>query len=1128
MIARTVAWSARHSLFVLAVTLLAAGGSYFYQRSLARDALPDLSDPQIVLVAEWMGHPAAEVASEVTEKLTKNLQGVPGSTAIRGSSMSGMAYVDVVFDRESALRTGRSEIVRRVEALRPKLPATARVQVGPLASSTGWVFQYVVAPPEKRTGMAMGEDSQMHMERTSLLPLRRFQDEVLRPALAKIPGVAEVATVGGATEEVRVDTTAEQLRTAGVAFSDVISALETSLPTWKNPTLRQIDATPLGVAAADQEDSGTAPLTRVASVRLAPAMESGIADVDGAMGAVGGIVIAERGADVRKVIAQVKATIEREREHMPNVFRLGVVYDRSELADRVEHTLVRAVAEEIAVVVLVVLVFLLHFRSALVPLITLPLVVLFTFAAMRITGVPATVMSLGGIAIALGMAVDAELVALEACHRRLEAATDASSAERRARIIAAAGSFAPAILTSLMIAALAFVPVFAFTGETGRLLWPLAMTKTFVVVAAAVVTLTVAPALRDRLLRGRIVPELKNPLNSGLVKAYRPFVHFALARPAFTLVTAGLLALSCLPLLPRLGSEFLPRIDEGDLFFMPTGSPGVTAQDAERELKRQDRRISDHSQHVAITFGKIGRADTATDPAPFSMTETMVRLRPRAEWPKVHSHRWYSDWAPEQAKRVLRRVWPEEAAPTTKELIDILDRALVLPGWTNAWTAPVRARMDMMATGVRTPLGARIVARDPERLDALGAAVQAAVAKVPGTKSAVYESLGGETRLTFVPDAEAMARHKVNPALVHKTAALLLAEGQIGLIDHFDLLAARKEREVRRIAPVSYKPHEHAIHQHRPVAVRLGLGAPWAPKSLDELLRDATVRGGDGTGQPVPLGLLGRPEYVKVPAMLRAEGGERVAYVYVDLADGADLSGYVDQAKIAVEHTVAGSSGLLQPGERIEWTGQYELLQAGERRLKWIAPIVLLSMLGLLYFQFKSWAQALIVLVSVPFALVGSIWTLYLLDYRLSAPVWVGLLSVVGLAMQTGVVMVVYIDEAFHRRVREGRLRTREDIVEAHAEGTVLRLRPKIMTIVTMAAALLPLLWASGSGSEIMKRVAAPMVGGLITSAFITLEVIPVLYTIWRYRQLRAAVRTGVPLEKIAGPVPAWAEQRTA
>jgi Cu(I)/Ag(I) efflux system membrane protein CusA/SilA len=650
--------------------------------------------------------------------------------------------------------------------------------------------------------------------------------------------------------------------------------------------------------------------------------------------------------------------------------------------------------------------------------------------------------------------------------------------------------------------------VFAFGGETGRLLRPLALTKTLVIVLAAVVTLTVAPALRDRLLRGRIRPELGNPLTRTLVRAYRPFVHFALSRPTLTLVTATLAALSCLPIVSRLGSEFLPRLDEGDLFYMPTTAAGLGHDDAPFELAAQDRLIARHPAIDAV-YGKIGRAETATDPAPLSMAETTVRLRPRSEWPLVETKRWYSGWAPGPVKRVLGLVWSESRPMTTAELIDDLDRKTAVPGWTNAWTAPVRARIDMMATGVRTPVGIRIVAPTPARLDALGAVVQAAAARVPGTRSAVYEGLGGETRARFEMDKDALARHDVDPATARAVADLVLSGGDMG-----------------ELAP----PADAAATASPPMRVRLSLSAPWLVKQPQDLVRDATVRAGrngqSGTGQPVPLALLGRTTWETMPATMRAEGGQLSGYVYVDLQDGTDIEGYVERARHDVEAAVGPT---LQPaaGERLEWTGQYKLLTAGQRRLQIIVPLVALLMLGLLWVQFRSWVEALIVLVSVPFALVGSFWTLYLLDYRLSAPVWVGLLSVVGLAMQTGVVMVVYIDDAFFRRVREGKLRSRDDIVAAHAEGTVQRLRPKLMTIVTMAAALLPLLWAQGAGSEIMKRVAAPMVGGLVTSAFLTLEVIPVLYTIWRARQLAAGRGFGraMPEAPVTNQADEWTDQ---
>jgi Cu(I)/Ag(I) efflux system membrane protein CusA/SilA len=1086
MMLRAVTWSARHPLIVLVATALVVAGGFFLQRKLPRDAIPDLSDPQIVLVAEWMGHPTSDVSERVTDVITGALAEVPHSTAVRGTSMPGMAYVDVVFDAASALRDGRAEVVRRVQALRPRLPPEVRVRVGPEATSTGWIFQYALLPREAPHSMHMAE-SKHQAEAKLLAELRNYQDTVLGPALAKIPGVAEVAPVGGSPDELSIATTADQLRIAGVAFSDVALAVRGAIATDSAATPETLKNLTLPASA------GAPPrkLESVATVTFEPGMPTGMADVDGATHAVGGIVIAKRDADVRAVIAEVKRVIERESAGMPQGSRLGVVYDRSRLASDVEATLLRAVAEEVLVVVLVILIFLVHLRSALVPLVTLPLVVLVTFVAMRLFGIPATVMSLGGIAIALGLAVDAELVALEACHRKLEGDAGSTRGEaRRARLIAASAAFAPAILTSLLIAACAFLPVFVFGGETGRLLRPLAVTKTVVVVAAALVALTVAPALRDRLLRGRVVAETRNPVNRGLMRLYRPFVNFALRRPAFTLVTATLAALSCVPIVSRLGSEFLPRIDEGDLLYMPTTAPGLPEKEAMSELERQDLDIAERPE-VALVFGKIGRAETATDPASFSMSETTIRLKPRSEWPKHPRKRWYSDWAPAPVKRVLGFVWPEQTTKTTAELVQELDDATRFPGWTNAWTAPVRARMDMMATGVRTPVGVRIVASDPARLDALGAAVQAAVTRLPETTSATYESLGGEPRFVFDPDPAALARYGVDPASVAATADIVVTGGELGALGNPEKPGPR---------------------------VRLSLAAPWLPKRPHDVVRDATVRSGpDGKGEPVPLALLGRPRFVESPAVLHSEKGELSAYVHVDVANGTDLTGYVARARADVERALAGEDRLA-PNERVEWTGQYALIAAGERRLALIVPLVVLSMLGLLWLQFRSIAKSLIVLASVPFALVGSFWTLYLLDYRLSAPVWVGLLSVVGLAMQTGVLMIVYIDDAFERRVREGRMRSREDIIEAHAEGTVQRLRPKIMTISTMGACLLPLLWSDGAGSEIMRRVAAPMVGGLITSAFLTLEVIPVLYTLWRARKLEAqreklAVPTASPAE---------------
>jgi len=1070
MIARVVSWCARHPWLVIAAAIAGAAAGARARRDLPRDALADVSDPQVAVVADWMGHAAPEVASAVTSVLTQELAGVPGAIAVRGSSMAGMAYVDVVFGSPRELDAGRAAIAARVAALRPRLPGEARLQVGPAASSVGWVFQYALLD---RTG------------RVSPVGLRRLQDDYLAPALAALPGVAEVATVGDGTEQVQVQTTADQLRLHGLAFSDLAGALR-GLAHGHMIRKRQIEQ----VAVGPTHDPAGPRVIDVASVMLGDDMPIGLADLDGAARAIGAIVVARCDADTVSVVRDVKATLARLRGRMLPSVELVTVYDRSALVAEVEHTLTGALAEEVGVVVLVILAFLLHGPSALVPLISLPVVLCLTFAGMWLLGIPATVMSLGGVGIALGMALDADIVALEACHRRLEAARAGTGGARRDALLAASRTVAPAILTSLVITALSFLPVLGFTGETGRMLRPLAITKTLVIVAAALVAVTLGPALRDRLVRGRVVAERSNPLTRGLVQIYRPFVEFALARPALSLAAAVLAIASCLPIAGRLGGEYLPRIDEGDLLFMPTTAPGVPPGEAALQLAWQDRLLR-HQPEVAAVFGKVGRATTATDPAPFAMAETIVHLRPRDDWPQRPRTRWFSDWAPGPLRRVLGLWWPEATRQTTAELIETLDRASRLPGWTSAWTAPVRARLDMTSTGVRTPVALRVVAGDAQRLDALARQARDLVMRLPGTRSAVLESAGGERWPTFVPDPAAMAAHGVDPALVRATADLVLAGGQVD----------------EQVLSEPGRPHRIRVVQDGDA----GHGS--APD-----LRDITVR--SASGEPVALGLLGRPGFTTVPSTVRTERGELVAYVHVDLDAGADVLGYVERG----QRELAPLLGVrLGAGERVEWAGQYPLIAQAMRSLGWIVPVVALSMLALLVLQLRSVTEALLVLISVPFALVGSVWTLYLLGYHLSAPVWVGLLSTVGLAMQTGVVMVVYIDEAFHRRVRDGRLRTRDDIIAAHAEGTVQRLRPKIMTITTMAAGLLPLLWAEGAGAEVIRRIAAPMLGGLATSAVLTLEVLPVLYTLWRQAQLRRATARGVPLATVVGPPPPWA-----
>lgn len=1079
MISKSVAWCAGHATIVVVLASLALIGGEIARRSLPRDVIPDLADPQICVVGDWMGHPAPEVANAVTDVLTRALDGIPGAT-VRGSSMSGMAYVTVVFGSLAAVANGRQAIVERIDRLRSVLPANLRIQVGRDVSSAGWVYQYALV------------DRTYTEDALSPATLRRLQETVLRPAIAAIPGVAEVALVGGTTPEVLVETRADHLRAQGLAFTDVLSAVKSFLGANHLASVAELAQVPV---AGPNTDAKPARLIDLGRVRIAEDMRTGIADLDGTREAVGGIVLAERGADAVALVDGIERAISQVRSKLPARAEVVTVYDRTDLAGRVGSTMVRALAEEVAVVVLVLLIFLLHGRSAMIPMFTLAAVLALTFAAMAAFRLSATIMSLGGIGIALGLAVDADVVALEACHRRIEGRHALDGRSRRKALVAAAGTFAPAIVTSLVITMVAFLPVLAFAGETGRLLRPLALTKTFVIASTAAVALTLGPALRELLLRGNVKPEFDNRLTRNLTRLYGPLVRFALSRPALTLATAGLAFASCLPLLTRLGGEFLPRISEGDLLYMPTTLPGISAEQAAAQMRRQEIAIRAFPE-VETVFAKIGRADTATDPAPLSMVEMTIRLSPPSRWPRIPRSRWYSGWASPAVRTLLGVAWPETSPETVSELVERLDQATRLPGWSNAWTGPVRGRMDMMSTGIRTPVGIRIVGADPERLSAIGAALRSMAMRVPGARGAQFESLGGEAWLQYEPDPTAEARYGVDPALVTSAAELLITGGQIGE------------------TWVDGKP------------LRVRISPDLSVRGIADQLRDATVRArAPAAAQAVPLGLLGRTTYVMHPSMVRSERGELVGYVYIDTTADTDPVGYVERAQVELEHAMKSGEVTLRAGERIEWIGQYSLFEAGGRRLWWIVPIMALSMTGLLILLFRSVVEAVIVLATVPFALVGSIWTLFVLGYSLSAPVWVGLFSAVGLAMQTGVVMVVYIDESFHRRVREGRVTSREDIVDAHAEGTIKRLRPKVMTVTTMGAGLLPLLWANGAGSEVLRRVAAPMLGGLATSAFLTLEILPVLYTLWRFRQLAVAQRMGVSMKDVVGTVPPWARQ---
>jgi Cu(I)/Ag(I) efflux system membrane protein CusA/SilA len=781
--------------------------------------------------------------------------------------------------------------------------------------------------------------------------------------------------------------------------------------------------------------------------------------------------MARYGENALDVIERVKTRMKEVGPSLPPGVEIVPTYDRSSLIQRAIATLRTALVEEAITVSLVIILFLLHFRSALLPIISLPIAVALTFIPMLALGIPATIMSLGGIGIAIGATVDAEIVMIEACHKKLERAPPNLDEKARSKLMhEAAKEVTPAIFFSLLIIAFSFLPIFGLNGQAGRLFKPLAYTKTFVMLSAAILSITLAPALRDLLVRGKIRSEKNHPVSRAIMAVYRPFVYIALRRPKTTLAIGALALLSAIPPFLKLGSEFMPPLNEGDILYMPTTLPNVSIEEAKRQLERQDRLLAQFPE-VKTVFGKVGRAESATDPAPLSMVETIVQLKPQSEWPMVRGHHWYD--------RRHRETWDE--------LVTKMNASLQMPGWTNAWTMPIKTRVDMLTTGVRTPVGIKVFAQDLASIEKTGTQLEAVLRDVPGTRSVLYERSLGGVYIDVVPRREALARYGMQ------------------IEDLNDIVASA----------VGGEPVTTTIEGRKRFTVNVRYKEDF--RSSPEKLRAALVPLKQAPGHDIPLGELADVVVAEGPPMLREEAGLLVGYVYVDVEASRDLAGYVAEAKRAVEHARAERKVVLTSGMYLRWTGEYELLEQMRERMTFLVPLALVAVAVLLYLQFRHATEVLIVFLSIPFALVGSVWLLYLLDYRISTAVLVGVIALVGLAAQTGVVMIVYIDQAFVRRLRAGKIRDLNDIIHAHTEGTVLRVRPKVMTVATMLIGLVPLLWATGSGADVMKRIAAPMVGGLLSSAFLTLELIPVIYTYWRYAQLRRAQRTGRPLEEIAG-----------
>jgi Cu(I)/Ag(I) efflux system membrane protein CusA/SilA len=1055
-----IRWSiARRALVLLAAVFLAAWG-LLALRQTPVDVLPDLSDVQVIVRTDWPGQAPQIVEDQVTYPLTTTMLSVPGARSVRGYSQFGESYVYVLFADGTDLYWARSRVLEYLSQAQAGLPAGARAELGPDATGVGWIYEYALVDRTAASGAGAAHD---------LSELRALQDWFVRYELKSVPGVAEVASVGGMVREYQIVLDPDRLRSYGLTHAQVIDAVrransetggsvlelgEAEYMVRASGYLKSLDdfrAIPLRTGA------GGVPvlLGDVARIQLGPQLRRGIAELDGEGEVAGGIVVMRYGENAKATIAAVKARLVRIRAALPAGVEIVETYDRAQLIDRGIANLRGTLAEELVIVALVCAAFLFHLRSALVAVVALPLGVLAAFVVMRLQGVNANIMSLGGIAIAIGAMVDAAIVMIENAHRHLEQwqrahPDEVPDTDARWRVIGdAAAEVGPALFFSLLVITLSFAPVFTLQAQEGRLFAPLAFTKTYAMAAAAGLSVTLVPVLMGYWIRGRIPAEQANPLARGLIAAYRPLLHGALRAPAATLAIALLALLATAWPALHLGGEFLPAFDEGDLLYMPTTLPGLSAGKAAQLLQQTDRMIRAVPE-VAQVFGKAGRADSATDPAPLEMFETIVRFKPREQW---------------------------RAGMTPQGLIEELDRAVRVPGLTNLWVPPIRSRLDMLATGIKSPLGIKVGGNDLATIDRVAAAIERVARGVRGVSSAYAERLSGGRYVNIDIDRAAAARYALNVADVQDIVASAIGGAQIG-----------ETIEGRERYPIN-------------------LRYPRELRDSVQRLRDLPLV--TPSAAQIPLGSIARIGIGDGPPMIKSENARLSGWVYVDVR-GRDIAATVAELRERVARDVA-----LPAGIALTWSGQFEYLEHALARLEVVVPATVFIIFVLLYLTFGRFDEALLILASVPFALVGGFWLMYALGYALSVASIVGLIALAGVAAEFGVFMLLYLRQAWERRLASGEPADAATLLAAIEEGALLRLRPKAMTAAVVLAGLLPIMIGHGTGSELMRRIAAPMVGGMITAPLLTLLVIPVVYRLLRGRSLRGLdAVAGMPAER--------------
>jgi copper/silver efflux system protein len=1033
MIAKIIELSIKNKFLVILMTLFVIAAGIYAMLRTPLDAIPDLSDAQVIIFTEYSGQAPQVVEDQVTYPLTTAMLSVPYARVVRGYSFFGLSFVYIIFEDGTDIYWARSRVLEYLNYVSSRLPAGVTPTLGPDATGVGWVYEYI-----------------LESDRHDLAQLRSIQDWFLRFELASVPGVAEVASIGGYVKQYQVIVDPNKL----IAFNIPLQKIRIAIQRSNNDVggrlvemgesefmvrglgyikgIEDLQNIPLGVS-----QHGTPILLRnVATIKIGPELRRGLADYNGTGEVVGGVVVMRFGENALKVIRDVKKRLEELKTGLPEGVRIKSVYDRSSLILRAVNNLKKTLIEESVIIALVCIIFLFHFRSALVGILTLPLGVFISFIIMERQGINANIMSLGGIAIAMGAMVDAAIVMIENAHKHIE--RDKGKKPHWDLILEAAKEVGPALFFSLLIIAVSFLPVFTLEAQEGRLFRPLAFTKTYAMMGSALLAVTVVPVFMGYMIRGKIRPERKNPVNRFLIWIYHPIIKLVLkAKILVILLAVVVLAVTYIPW-QRVGSEFMPPLNEGDLLYMPTTLPGISITKAKELLQQTDRIIASFPE-VHHVFGKVGRAETATDPAPLSMIETTIMLKPESEW---------------------------REGMTMKKLVNELDKAIQFPGLTNAWTMPIKTRIDMLSTGIKTPVGIKIMGEDLQVLSDLGEEVESVIREVPGTLSVYSERVTGGNFLDFRIKRREAARYGLT----------------VGDVQDIIMTAVGGMNITRTVEGL----------ERYPVNLRYGSELRDTPEKLRRILVPTP------TGAQVPITQLADIRIVRGPPVIKSENARNNAWVYVDIRN-IDVGTYVKRAQ-----EIIGQKIKLPPGYSMVWSGQYEYMVRAQKRLMILVPLTLIIIFLLLYFNFKNIGESLIVMLSVPFSLTGGLWLMYFLGYNMSVAVGVGFIALAGVAAETGVVMLIYLDISYNNfKATYGENFNRKHLRESIEEGAALRVRPKMMTVVAIMAGLMPIMWSHGTGSEVIKRIAAPMVGGMISATILTLIVVPAIYGLWKGWKLK-------------------------